>query len=315
MEGKVCLITGATAGIGLVTARELARRGANVTIVGRDAERCRVACSAITREAKVPVEYIVADLSVQAGVRRCAQEFLARQRKLNVLINNVGAMFALRNESVDGIEMTFALNHLAPFLLTNLLLDALKSAAPARIVNVASEAHEDVDRFDFDDPQATRGYPTSEISSLFFSLLRPMSHPAVIQYARTKLANILFTRELAERLAGSGVTANALHPGVVASEFGSRNGIYGWFTRRFLALTGISVEEGAKTSIYLATSPELENVSGEYFVKCQPARCSEAARDGAAAKRLWLLSEELTRVRPDATFSPDQVAAKALESL
>jgi len=304
MEGKVCLITGATAGIGFVTARELARRGASVTIVGRNVERCRVACEAITREAKYHVEYIVADLSAQSDVRRCAHEFLARQRKLDVLINNVGAMFALRNESVDGIEMTFAVNHLAPFLLTNLLLDALKRAAPARIVNVASEAHEDIDRFDFNDPQAKRGYPTSEISSLFFSLLRPMSHPAIFQYARTKLANILFTRELAERLAGSGVTANALHPGIVASEFGSRNGIYGWFTRRFLALTGMSVEEGAKTSIYLATAPELENVSGEYFVKCRPARCSDAARDDVAAKRLWILSEELTRDREHATIFP-----------
>ena len=300
MDGKICLVTGATAGIGLVTARELARRGAGVVLVGRNAERGAQVTAMIARETGNPaVEFLAADLSSQAQVRELARRFLARHSRLHVLVNNAGALYAVRQESVDGIEMTLALNHLGPFLLTNLLLDALKAAAPARIVNVASVAHEDVDRFDFDDPQATRTrgwgrYPRSELGNVFYSLALPMAHPGLRQYARSKLANILFTRELARRLAGTGITVNALHPGVIASDFGEGNGLYGWFMRRFFRMRGISVEAGAVTSVHLATAPELAQVSGEYFVHRRPAPCSAAARDADAAARLWRLSEALT---------------------
>lgn len=301
MDGKICLVTGATAGIGLVTARELARRGATVVLVGRNAERGAQVAQAIIQETGNPsVEFLAADLSSQAQVRDLARRFLARHSRLHVLVNNAGALYAVRQESVDGIEMTLALNHLGPFLLTSLLLDALKAGAPARIVNVASVAHEDVDAFDFDDPQATRtrgvgSYPRSELGNVLYSLLLPMAHPGLRQYARSKLANLLFTRELSRRLAGTGVTVNALHPGVIASDFGAGNGLYGWFMRRFFRLRGISVEAGAMTSLHLATAPELDGVSGGYFVLRRPAPCSAAANDADAAARLWTLSETLTQ--------------------
>jgi NAD(P)-dependent dehydrogenase (short-subunit alcohol dehydrogenase family) len=300
MHDRICMVTGATAGIGLVTARELARLGATVIMVGRNRERGKHMLEAIQRETgSRSVEFIGADLSTQSGVRNLAQQFLARHAQLHVLVNNVGGLFALRQESEDGIEMTLALNHLAPFLLTHLLLDTLKASTPARIINVASEAHEDVKGFDFDDPQAARvggigAYPRSEPASVFYSLAMPWAHPAFMQYARTKLANFLFTAELSRRLAGTGVTANALHPGMVASDFSTGNGVYGWFMRRFMNLRGISVEAGAATSIYLATSPDVESVTGLYFVDKQPARCSAAASDLGAAARLWRLSETLT---------------------
>lgn len=227
MKGKICMVTGATSGIGLVTARELARFGAAVFIVGRNSERCRHAVNAIHLDTGNPsVDFFCADLSSQTEVRGLAKAFLARHDRLHVLVNNAGALFALRSESVDGIEMTLALNHLGPFLLTTLLLDALKAAAPARIVNVASSAHEDVEQCNFDHAAtqvASRRwlgrYPETESASLFYSLAMPWAHPAFLQYARSKLANVLFTTELARRLAGTGVTANALHPGVVASNF------------------------------------------------------------------------------------------------
>ena len=230
MTGKVCMVTGATAGIGRVTARELARRGASVILVGRNAQRGSETVAAIQRETgNATVSFIAADLSLRAGVHRLAQEFLSGHQRLHVLVNNAGGLFALRQASIDGIEMTLAPNYLGPFLLTHLLLDALKAAAPSRIVTVASEAHEDVDAFDFADPQAARAsglgaYPRSEWANAFYSLALPWAHPAFLQYARTKLANVLFTTELARRLAGNGVTANCLHPGVVASDFGVGNG-------------------------------------------------------------------------------------------
>lgn len=242
MSGKICMMTGATAGIGLVTARELARNGAKVIVVGRNRDRTSQVADAIRRETgNESVEFLCADLSSQAEVRGLAQSFLARHKCLHVLVNNAGALSALRKESVDGIEMTLALNHLGPFLLTTLLLDALNAAAPARIVNVASSAHEDVERFDFDGPQAVSRshllarYPESELASIFYSLAIPWAHPAFLQYARTKFANVLFNTELAYRLARTAVTANALHPGLVTSNFSSGNGTYGWFMQRFYA--------------------------------------------------------------------------------
>ena len=298
MAGKVCMVTGATAGIGKVTAHELARQGATVIIVGRDIQRCRQTVEAIQRDThNASVEFLCADLSSQTQIRRLAQQFLARYRDLNVLVNNVGALFTLRQESIDGIEMTLALNYLGVFLLTQLLLDALKASAPARIVNVASEAYEDVPEFNFVDPQfARRGlgaYPSSEFGNIFYALAMPWAHPAFRQYAQTKLATLMLTHELSRRLAGSGVTANALHPGLVASQFSDGNGVYGWLMRRYMRLRGVNVDEGSATSIYLATAPELEQISGAYFVKQQIVATSAAARDEVAAARLWQLSETL----------------------
>jgi NAD(P)-dependent dehydrogenase (short-subunit alcohol dehydrogenase family) len=301
MGGKTCLVTGATAGIGEVTARELARRGARVVIVGRSQQRCEATTEAIRRATgNSSVEFLVADLSSQAEIRRLAREFLERHRRLDVLVNNAGALFAQRRESVDGIEMTLALNHLAYFLLTTVLLDTLKASTPARVVNVSSRAHEDVKGLDFDDLQARAhahrfwGYGESKFASLLFTLFAPMRHPAFLQYARSKLANLLFTYELARRLEGTGVTVNALHPGFVATRFMAGNGALGWFMRRWAGLFGLSEEEGAQTSVYLAISPEVEGVTGKYFAKQKPVASSLASRDEAAARRLWQLSEELT---------------------
>jgi NAD(P)-dependent dehydrogenase (short-subunit alcohol dehydrogenase family) len=277
LSGKVILVTGATSGIGAVTARELARRGATVVVAGRSAERCAATAEQIRRDTGNPsVEPLVADLSSQADVRRLAREFQDRFRRLDVLLNNAGAMFARRRESVDGIEMTFALNHLGYFLLTNLLLDRLKQSAPSRVVNVSSDAHRMVRGMDFDDLQGRRRYRAFPI------------------YARSKLANLLFTYELARRLAGTGVSANALHPGFVATNFAAGNGLLGWWIRRLASLVAIGPEDGARTSIYLASSPEVEGTSGRYFVKQKAVESSPASRDEAAARRLWQVSEEMT---------------------
>ncbi len=276
-EGKICLITGATAGIGFVTARELAAKGMAVTIVGRDAAKTQATAEQIKRETgNAQGDYLVADLSSQAEVRKLANDFTQRHSRLDVLLNNAGAMFTTQQQSADGIEMTFALNHLAPFLLTHLLLDTLKGSAPARIIVVGSDAHNGA-RNSFDDPQQKRrGY----------SGLRA--------YGESKLANIMFTYELARRLAGTGVTANTLHPGFVASNFGKNNGGLVGFGMILMRPIMISSDRGAQTSIYLASSPEVEGVTGQYFVKSKPARSSAASYDEAAQRHLWELSEELT---------------------
>ena len=298
MSGKTCLITGATSGIGEAAARELARRGAAVVIVGRSRERCAATVESIQRETgNTSVEFLVADLSSQMQVRQLAREFFERHSRLQVLINNAGALFERRTESVDGIEMTLALNHLAYFLLTSLLLEMLQHSAPARIVNVSSSAHDDVRAFDFDDPQADHrrpAYGQSKFASLMYTLAIPWAHPAVVQYAQTKLANLLFTAELARRLAGTAVAVNALHPGFVATGFTSGNGALGWFMRRWASIVGISPVDGARTVVHLACSSEVEGVTGQYFIKEKPAVPSEAARDIAAASRLWRLSEDWT---------------------
>jgi NAD(P)-dependent dehydrogenase (short-subunit alcohol dehydrogenase family) len=301
MEGKVCLVTGGTSGIGRAAAVELARRGAIVVIVGRDPDRCAAAALAMQDEARHGhVEPIAADMSSQREVRRLAREFQQRHDRLDVLINNVGAFYALRRESADGFEMTFALDHLASFLLTNLLLDVLRSSAPARIVNVSSDAHRDVKKFEIDDPELRsrtsgwRAYPRSEWSSLAYALATPWGHPAFQQYAHMKLANLLFTYELAARLDGTGVTVNAVHPGVVSTEFASGNGVYGWFMKRWMQVFALKAEEGAKPLVHLATAPELESTTGQYFVKNEPAQPSPAALDRDVGRRLWNLSERMT---------------------
>jgi retinol dehydrogenase-12 len=275
LTGKVCLVTGATRGIGEVTARELARQGAAVTIVGRSPERAAASAARIKAATGASAEVLIADLASQAQVRRLAGEFLTRHQHLDVLINNAGAVFTRRAESADGIEMTWALNHLSYFLLTNLLLGALRAAPAGRIVNVASDAHRGA-KINFDDPQFKRGYNGWRA------------------YGQSKLANILFTVELARRLEGSGVTANALHPGFVASGFGHNNGtVFGILIGLAQRVAAIDTEAGAKTSVYLASAPELAGVSGSYFEKSRAVAPSPEAQDTAAAARLWQISEEL----------------------
>jgi NAD(P)-dependent dehydrogenase (short-subunit alcohol dehydrogenase family) len=276
MAGKTVLVTGATSGLGEIAARELAAQGARVVLVGRSAPKCEATAAMIRQATGNPnVEYLVADLSSQADVRRLAVEVEARCPRLDVLVNNAGAMISPRQESVDGIEMTWALNHLGYFLLTNLLLDRLKASAPSRVVSVASDAHRMAWGIDFDDVEGIKSYSPFRA------------------YSQSKLANILFTRELASRLEGSGVTANCLHPGFVATNFTAGKG----FTFRLFQLMArvfaISPEKGARTTIYLASSPEVEGVTGGYFARCRPARPSAAARDGEAARRLWDLSERM----------------------
>ncbi|HVZ94950.1 MAG TPA: SDR family oxidoreductase [Phycisphaerales bacterium] len=303
--GKTCLVTGGTSGIGLATARELARQGGTVVITGRDASRAEAAVESIRAESSNPhISFLCADLSSQAEVRRLAREFRAAHSRLDVLINNAGAIFEYKRRTVDGVEMTLALNHLAYFLLTIELLDLLKASSPSRIIVVSSGAHKDVAAFDFDDPQADhpakwRGvYSDSRWRSLFYTLALPWAHPAFLLYAQSKLANLLFTYELARRLEGTGVTVNALHPGVVATNFSSQGGPYSWFMRRFVSFKGITPEEGAKTVVYLATSSDVEPVSGRYFINEKAAESSPASHDANAARRLWELSEQLTRAGP-----------------
>jgi retinol dehydrogenase 12 len=275
LSGKICLITGATAGIGEVTARRLAGMGATVTIVGRSAERAAATAARIKAATGATVEIMIADLSSQAEIRRLANEFLTRRSQLDVLVNNAGAIFNRRHESADGIEMTWALNHMSYFLLTNLLLGALQASAPSRIVNVASDAHYRA-QINFDDPQFKHGYDMWRA------------------YGQSKLANILFTAELARRLDGAGVTANVLHPGFVASNFGKNNGrLFGILIGLAQRVAAIGPEAGAETSVYLASSPEVAGVSGQYFEKCRAVKPSAAAQDRSAAERLWEISEAL----------------------
>ena len=290
MAGKTCLVTGATAGIGRVTALELAHMGANVVIVGRDQARCSVTAIDIREESgNHAVEFLVADLSSQENVRRLAKEFKERHQRLDVLVNNAGAIHISRKKSADGIEMTFALNHLAYFLLTNLLLDVLVASAPARVVNVASTTHQNarIDLFDIHAPRRYSGFRA---------------------YSRSKLCNVLFTYELARRLEGTGVTANALHPGLVATNMMSNNGLLGRFLNLLLGVRGISVEAGALTSVYAASSPEMEGVSGKYLDKKQIVRSSTRSYDEAQAAALWELSANLTGI-PSAGPIPSPAAS------
>jgi NAD(P)-dependent dehydrogenase (short-subunit alcohol dehydrogenase family) len=275
LENRICLITGATSGIGMVTAIELACMGSIVVITARTAQKAKVAVEKIIEESgNLLVEGLVADLSSQADVRALAGEFMHRYQRCDVLVNNAGAVFLRRSMSSDGIEMTFALNHLAPFLLTNLLLDTIKRSAPARIVNVASHSHEGAE-INFSDLEGKHGY----------SFMRA--------YGQSKLANVMFTIELARRLNGVGVTVNAVHPGFVATNMGANNG---WLVRLFLPLTrlwAISPQEGAKTIVYLATSPEVEGVSGKYFYKNRAVPSSPVSQDRESAQRLWAVSAKM----------------------
>jgi len=276
MHDKVCMVTGATSGIGLVTAQALARDGAKVIVVGRNPERGAATVGRIQQETgNSAVELMVADLSVQAQVRQLASEVQRRFAHIDVLINNAGALFGQRQLTAEGIEMTFALNHLAYFLLTNLVLDRLSASASGRVVNVSSEAHRGA-RLDFSDLQGEHRYRGWRA------------------YAQSKLANILFTYELARRLEGTGVVTNALHPGFVATNFGRNNRSVTAALWRILQLAAISPEQGAQTIIYLASSAEVEDVTGKYFVKNKAVRSSEASCDRTVAERLWQVSADLT---------------------
>lgn len=278
MNGKTVLITGASAGIGLHSAIGLAKLGAEVVMVGRDKERTAQAVEQVKLETgNQAVSYLLADLSSLKEVRKLAQEFKNKYKKLDVLLNNAGALFLFRKVSVDGYEMSLALNHLNYFLLTDLLLDMLKAAPSGRIVNVASNAHYR-GHVNFDDLQSLRGYNGMRV------------------YSMSKLMNVLFTYELARRLQGTNVTVNCLHPGFVASNFAKNNG---WFVRIAMPFIAgqISVEEGAKCSIYLASSPEVEGVSGKYFnYDSQEKRSSKESYDEVEAKRLWDVSGKLVAI-------------------
>lgn len=275
MRGKICLVTGANSGIGKETALGLARMGATVVLVSRDPEKGRATMEEImARSDNDTVDLILADLSSQAAVRELATSFEDQYECLHVLINNAAIIPPKRTTTIDGLETQFAVNHLAPFLLTNLLIDKMKACAPARIINVSSKAHRD-GKIDFNDLQSEKKY-----IKLGWE-----------QYSNTKLANILFTNVLAEQLNGTGVTANSLHPGVVWTR------LWRGFPRILFPLAKLvfnPVEEGAQTLLYLATSPEVEGVTGKYFKDSMPVEAAPQAYVQGTAQRLWQVSVELT---------------------
>ena len=279
MGGKTVLITGGTSGIGKAAAVALAAMDAKVVVVGRNQERGEAAVEEIrARSQNKSVELLLADLSVQSEVRRLAEEFQERHDRLDVLANNAGLVQSKRSETPDGIETTLAINHLAPFLLTNLLLGRLEQSAPSRVITVSSEAQR-WGKMDFEDLQSRRKYRGFPV------------------YGLTKLANIMFTYELAERLNGTGVTANCLHPGSVGTNFGQNNrGPMVLFFRTFKPFMRSS-EKGADTLVWLASSPEVDGVSGKYFSDRKEIEAKKVAYDRAARRRLWKISEELTGLK------------------
>jgi NAD(P)-dependent dehydrogenase (short-subunit alcohol dehydrogenase family) len=281
LDKQVCLVTGATNGIGKITAREIASQGLQVVVVSRNAARCAATVAEIREKTgNQAVDMLVADLSSQSAVRELAMSFCEKYKRLDVLVNNAGGFYMNRIESEDGIEMTWALNHLSYFLLTNLLLERLKDSAPARVINVSSNAHLG-GTIDFSDLEGNKRYSGWKA------------------YGQSKLANILFTFELARLLEGSGVTANAMHPGFVATGFAKNNNRLVRFIVSLSHLFALSPEEGARTVIYMATSPEVEGVSGEYFIKQKASRAAKAAYNRDSAERLWKVSQQMTGLRAD----------------
>jgi retinol dehydrogenase 14 len=271
LTGKITLVTGANSGIGLATAQGLAQRGATVVMLCRSHDKGETARQAITQATGNPnVHLLLADLGVQAQVRRAADEFKARFSRLDILINNAAIIPAQREVTPDGLETQFAVNHLSYVLLTHLLLDVLKASAPARIVNVSSNLHAR-GKIDFDDLQSAKAYPTMGWG----------------QYSNTKLMNHLFTFELARRLSGTGITVNCVHPGVIGTNL-SRT-LPKWMHRVYLAVMP-KPEDGAKTSLYVATAPELATVTGKYFANRQEAQPAPASLDRDTASRLWQVS-------------------------
>ncbi len=283
MQGKTCMVTGANSGIGKATALGLAQMGANVVMVARDRARGEAAQNEVkAKSGNGSVELLVADLSSQQSIRQLVENFKQHYKQLHVLINNAGVFMLTRRETVDGLEMAFAVNYLAPFLLTNLLLDVLKASVPTRIVNVSSEAHEN-GYIKMDDLQAKKNYRSFRA------------------YGQSKLAPIMFTYELARRLQGTGVTANCLHPGFVATNIG-QSGV--WPVARPLAkfvlsFLGVSPVEGAGISIYLATSPDVEGVTSKYFVKSIPRQSVPISYDESLQRQLWEESAKLVKLPVD----------------
>jgi retinol dehydrogenase-14 len=276
MAGKTVLVTGGTGGIGRATAEGLARLGARVAVTGRDLARAQAAAAQIAAATANPaVDAFAADLSAQAGVRRLARQVPGAYPRLDVLVNNVGGFWARRHLTADGLEYTFALNHLAPFLLTNLLLDRLTACAPARIVTVSSGAQA-LGKIDFGDLQGERAYSGQRA------------------YNQSKLANVMFTYELARRLAGTGVTATVCHPGVARTAFGAEDPTATMRTMTVLARPFMKTPgQAAATPVYLASSPEVEGVTGRYFANRRPKKSSKPSYGTAAAARLWQLSADL----------------------
>lgn len=275
MDGKQCLVTGGTNGIGLIAARELAKQGASVVIVGRNPQKTEQTVESLRKETgSSNITSLVGDMSSMADVRRVAREYAASHSRLDVLLNNAGAFFGQRLVTKDGYEMTFALNHLGYYLLTRELMDLLKRSAPARVVSVSSGA-QNMGRLNFDD------------------LMEENKFSGQRAYNNSKLANVLFTFELSRKLQGTGVTANCVHPGIVDTNFGKENPT--GLMKFLLAIAGpfmLTPEQGADTLIWLSSSPEVEGVTGKYFVKRKESRVNRQARDAAACARLWEMSEQ-----------------------
>ena len=277
MQGKICLVTGASSGIGKATALGLAQMGATVIMVCRDHEKGEAAQREIKmKSGNHAVDLLLADLSSQQSIRQLTERVQQRYSQVHVLINNAGALMSTRHETVDGLEMMFAVNQLAPFLLTNLLLDMIKASVPARIVNVSSSAHAlGFVKLDLDDLQSEKRYG------------------AMRAYGQSKLALVLFSYQLARRLQGTGVTVNCLHPGVLATNMMQHvpPGM-----RLPAKLIAVSPEKGASTSLYLASSPDVENITGKYFAKSAPRRSAPASYDGSLQQRVWEESAKLVRL-------------------
>ncbi len=276
MNGKICMVTGATDGIGKETARALLQIGAHVVAVGRNPQKIEKTTQELKQKTgNDRLEFLQTDFANQDQIRQLATQFQAKYDRLDVLINNAGTVTMSRQETQAGLEVMFAVNHLGYFLLTMLLLDTLKTSAPSRIVNVASDAHEGV-TLNFDDLQSEQDFSGMKV------------------YGRSKLGNIYFTYELARQLEGTGVTVNALHPGFVATNLGADNiPVIGGLLKKIINLSARNVSKGAETSIYLATSPEVEGVSGKYFVDCQQVQSSPVSYDETAAQQLWAISADM----------------------
>ncbi|MCD6400483.1 MAG: SDR family oxidoreductase [Anaerolineales bacterium] len=275
---ELCMITGATSGIGKQTALEIAKRGYQTVIVGRNSEKCQLTVKEIIDIThNNALDFFVADLSSQQDIRKLVNDFKERYDHLDILINNAGGFFLKRELSIDGIEMTFALNHLGYFLLTLLLIDILKESEPSRIINVSSNSH--------------MGKPIN-----FEDIWGEKRYNSWNAYGQSKFANVLFTYELDRRLKGTGITVNALTPGFVATNIGRNNGFLSKIIMNIASLFANSVEDGAQTSVYLATSPEVKGVSGKYFVDKKAAPSDRATYDLETARRLWDLSVEITGV-------------------
>ena len=283
LQGSVCLITGATSGIGRASAFELARQGLTVVLIGRnDQKSAKTAEEIISATGNSSVTHLLADLSSQRDIRSLAEQFQSKYSRLDVLINNAGTIAWTRQLSPDGVELTFALNHLSYFLLTNLLLDVLVSSAPARVVNVSSAAHFGA-TIDLTDVQSSREYR------------------AIRAYRQSKLANLMFTYEMARRIRGTGVTVNAVHPGLVATNLPANGKLpLSWIAnpilRSGMAMIGKGAKQGSETVVYLATSQQVSGVTGKYFVDCAPASSSPLSLDREAAGQLWNISVQLTEL-------------------